>query len=29
MDQIDVALALQLGFVSVEDRPYSLMHGAR
>lgn len=29
MDQIDVALAIQLGFVSVEDRPYSLMHGAR
>ena len=29
MDQIDIALAIQLGFVSVEDRPYSLMHGTR
>lgn len=29
MDQLEVALAIQLGFVSVEDRPYSLMHGTR
>ena len=29
MDQLDVALAIQLGFVSVEDRPYSLTYGAR
>lgn len=29
MDQIDVALAIQLGFVSAEDRPYSMMHGTR
>lgn len=29
MDQIDTALAVQLGFVSVEDRPYSLVHGTR
>lgn len=29
MDQIDVALAIQLGMVSVEDRPYSLTYGSR
>lgn len=29
MDQIEVALAIQMGFVSADDRPYSLMHGTR
>jgi mRNA interferase MazF len=29
MDQVDVALAIQLGFVSVEARPYSMTHGTR
>ena len=29
MDQLDAALAIQLGFVSVEDRPYSMTHGTR
>lgn len=29
MDQIDIALAVQLGFVSAEDRPYSMVHGTR
>lgn len=29
MDQLEVALAVQLGFVSVEDRPYSLTYGTR
>lgn len=29
MDQIDTALAIQLGFLFVEDRPYSITHGAR
>mgnify|MGYP003294416521 CR=1 FL=1 len=26
MDQIDVAIAIQLGFVSTEDRPYSIFY---
>ena len=29
IDQIDVALAIQLGFVSTDDRPYSMFHGTR
>lgn len=29
MDQLDVALAIQLGLVAVEDRPYSMKHGTR
>lgn len=29
MDQIEVALAVQLGFVSVQDRPYSMAYGSR
>ena len=26
MDQIDTALAIQMGFVKVDDRPYSIFH---
>lgn len=29
MDQLDVALAIQLGFVSADDRPYSMSYGTR
>jgi mRNA interferase MazF len=29
MDQIDTAIAVQLGLVSVDDRPYSMFHGTR
>lgn len=29
MDQIDTAIAIQLGLVSVDDRPYSMNYGAR
>lgn len=29
MDQLDTALAIQLGFVSAEDRPYSMTYGSR
>lgn len=29
MDQIDIALAIQLGFVSADSRPYSMFHGTR
>lgn len=29
MDQIDVAVAIQLGLVSVDERPYRMFHGSR
>ena len=29
MDQIDTAIAIQIGLVSTEDRPYSMNYGAR